>query len=684
MPTSGTHITIVQRVAISDPDCKNLLGDPMADDTTSEGRKARFANLGAVGPDIFYALADYGADLQDLENFLMKVGGSFECVAELMGKVSRYIDGVESEITLGVSDSLHDTFNLIGAVFKEGLMALVVDGGVNLWPVFQPARQKDRPRKEWFWADYLHYIRSGKFVCKLLELARASDNENLLAYALGYLTHYVTDVVGHPYVNQVVQAPWRLYWQRHHLVENFIDAYVWDRWHIPQPPPAPPSTEEQPLDIVTKVPNTMGTGAPFTFARLNDLIAIGTPTLGDPVDSLVEAICQKIEKGLFDIGVAENMDAPAPNNSDFSAWTNMMYEALRSVYDEPRHPLNLATGLLGNPRPDGYPLPEDIAAAYSTMRLVLKLATEEKIQEPHPPDIRSDISAAVEKLASDIAKNINSIPPAPHINTSGSFSWDSLWDAVRNVAKWLGEAAAGLGKAIFDFILDSIAVAGTVISDSIKYALYLFNKFLFSLYRSFRDVLMLAAYSVPFTDQLTVNMGGPFNTASLWRWDGNQQYPVEERAEEVLGWGSHYAPMRPPASYPDATFELPPVTGAAPYRPGVDGNPTLPDDFIDAPRQGDMFDKKGPLQLPVEPDKESPNFGGAIANCIRGIQLAMQGFPDGTDLPDYNLDGDRGYAWPTWDVDPPPDDPKRPPNLINPIQTKNNNPAQVNAVSVSG
>jgi hypothetical protein len=314
---------------------------------------------------------------------------------------------------------------------------------------------------------------------------------------------------------------------------------------------------------------------------------------------------------------------------------------------------------------------------------VLKLATEEKIQEPHPPDLRSDISAAVEQLASDISKDIHSIPPAPHINTSGSFSWDSLWDAIRNVAEWLGKAAAAVGKVIFDFIRDSIAVGGTVISDLIKYALYLLNKFLFSLYRSFRDVLMLAAYSVPFTDQLAVNMGGPFNTASLWRWDGNRQYLVEERAEEVAKVG-HYAPMRPPASYPNATFELPSVTGIAPYRPSIDGKPTLPDDFIDAPRQDDMFSEKGPLQLPVKPDAESRNFGGAIENCIRGIQLAMQDFPDGTDLPDYNLDGDRGYAWPTWDVDPPPDDLKRPPNLISPIQTKNNNPAHVNAVSVSG
>ena len=54
-----------------------LLGDPSADDTTPQGRKARFANLGAVGPDVFYSMADYGGDLQDLENFLIKVAGSF-------------------------------------------------------------------------------------------------------------------------------------------------------------------------------------------------------------------------------------------------------------------------------------------------------------------------------------------------------------------------------------------------------------------------------------------------------------------------------------------------------------------------------------------------------------------------------------------------------------------------------
>lgn len=702
MPTSGTHITIVQRLAISDPAFMALLGDPAADDTTPEGRKARFANLGAVGPDIFYAMADYGADLQDLENFLMKVAGTFQCVGELMGKIDRYVSGIESVITFGISDELQKSFTLLSAAFNEGLMALIINGGVNLWPVFEPAREKDLPREQWYWADYLHYIRSGTFVRALLN--KSQGNPNLHAYALGYLTHYVTDVVGHPYVNQVVQAPWRLYWQRHHLVENFIDAYVWDRWHTSNPPPAPPSTEEQPLDTVTSVPNAQGTGAPYTFSRLNDLIAVGVPTLNDPVDGLIEAICQKIEQGLFDLGVAEDMDAPAPGDNDFVAWTEMMAEALAEVYQDDRHPTNLHKTLsgLGHPRPGGFPKAEDIAAAYNAFRLVLRFATEEKIQEPQPPDIAADISSALQQIAVDVSNVLNTIPPPPSINTSGSFSLDALWDAVKNAAEWLAAVAAAVAEAVFDFIKGVINTVGTAVSDLIKYPLYLLNKAIFALYRQFRDVLVLAAYAVPFTDELAVNMGGPFNTSSLWRSMGNLRgtYPVEEVAEQRKTTGSSYAPFVPPGLASSATIEQPPVDWIAPYQPHVIDIqlalihvPTLPDDFIDAPLgPDDMFSERGPEEPVKTDDQLAPhsfadkqrNFGGALANSRRGIELAEERFPGGATLPDYNLDGDRGYAWPCWDVKNEPGEPGvTNPDLISPIDGAIN-PAHVNAVPVSG
>jgi hypothetical protein len=52
-----------------------------------------------------------------------------------------------------------------------------------------------------------------------------------------------------------------------------------------------------------------------------------------------------------------------------------------------------------------------------------------------------------------------------------------------------------------------------------------------------------------------------------------------------------------------------------------------------------------------------PDFGGAYENCIIAFQKAKAAEAAGVipdDLfPNYNLDGDRGYGWPTWDVKVP-------------------------------
>lgn len=666
MPTSATHITVVQRVAASGAPYAAILGnpDPLLMEDDPEAVKMRFAQLGSVGPDVFYAMADYGGDLQDLENFFVKVAGSFECIGELSEEINRYIDGTLSNITNGVTDSLQQTFGLISGTITEGLEALIISSGLNLWPVFEPARQKDLDRSKWFWADYLHYIRSGHFVRNLLDLSKGDDN--LTAYAHGYLTHYVTDVVGHPYVNQVVGAPWRLYWQRHHLVENFIDAYVWDRWHVPSPPPPPPTLEETPLDRLVSAPNAMGMGAPLTMSRLHDHITIGSLSLGDPVDAAVEAVCKAIHQGLFDLGVADAMPGPGTTDASFDAWCHLMVDALHKTYDsEPAgmSPMNLASSTLGiTPRPDGFPTPTDVGAAYGVFRLIMKIATEEKIAEPQPPNITSDVSAAVTKIFTDVASDLAGIPPPPSIPSGGSFSLDALWQSIKDWAQWVGDVAEAIGKAAFDFVKDTIAAAGTVVSDVIKYALYLINKALFALYRSFRDVLMMQAYAVPFTDQLTATFG-PLSMQTLWRSMGNSpSYPIEEIVAEAVKFPSSYNP----ALFPTGSTEQPPLPFAAPYAPHLAGGtashlvtvPTLPDDFLDAPLgKDDMFRKSGPQR----PTRRGPSiadtpkgFGGAIANSRRGIDLAIAGFPTGTMLPDYNLDGDRAYAWPTWDVNAPP------------------------------
>jgi hypothetical protein len=50
-------------------------------------------------------------------------------------------------------------------------------------------------------SELVHYVRTGDFV---LELLRQSEDANEYAFALGSLSHYTSDFVGHPAVNQAV------------------------------------------------------------------------------------------------------------------------------------------------------------------------------------------------------------------------------------------------------------------------------------------------------------------------------------------------------------------------------------------------------------------------------------------------------------------------------------------------
>jgi hypothetical protein len=205
------------------------------------------------------------------------------------------------------------------------------------------------------------------------------------------------------------------------------------------------------------------------------------------------------------------------------------------------------------------------------------------------------------------------------------------------------------------------------------------NKALFAVYNAFRDVLVYAAYTMPYTNKLSVNMGGGNKSSILWQSAGNapyNSYPVEEIPEERKKIASSYAPFVPPNKQSASQngngsifLEHPNFTFTAPYQP-VAGSMLTPDVFLDPPLGPDnMFLKTGPQQpakAPVEANAQtyvSPlvnsfsvvwkNFGGAVANSIKGIELAEAGFPDNSIFPNYNLDGDRSYAWPCWDITDP-------------------------------
>jgi len=143
MPTSATHITIVQRIAASNPRYEAILGSPDPTLAAPDPRliKMRYAALGACGPDFLYALVDYGADIQDLENILVKTAAKFSSLADVMSGIQHVVDGAVSTLTLGLSDSLSQTAQVVTAVMNEGLYALLASGGFNPLAFFEPQRQ---------------------------------------------------------------------------------------------------------------------------------------------------------------------------------------------------------------------------------------------------------------------------------------------------------------------------------------------------------------------------------------------------------------------------------------------------------------------------------------------------------------------------------------------------------------
>ena len=54
-----------------------------------------------MGPDIFYAMLDYGGGIQELEDVVLKIAGTFRCVGQLSSQLNNLIDSGLNDLTEG-------------------------------------------------------------------------------------------------------------------------------------------------------------------------------------------------------------------------------------------------------------------------------------------------------------------------------------------------------------------------------------------------------------------------------------------------------------------------------------------------------------------------------------------------------------------------------------------------------
>jgi hypothetical protein len=206
-----------------------------------------YVALGAIGPDIFFLLPDFkkpwGARIwgamnhvRDLymwldDNFI----GPFE---DTMGSVAGALDEEVNALSGGVVESLAQVSSATFALLRESTFVLATRS-YDFFGVLGSGPQAGYDEQVFFWSDMLHYRRTSEFPAYLWAHAGDADPSGEAdpdyfaqadarrAFALGWMSHVAADITGHCFVNEKCGGPFRLHWQRHHVVENHMDAHVY-------------------------------------------------------------------------------------------------------------------------------------------------------------------------------------------------------------------------------------------------------------------------------------------------------------------------------------------------------------------------------------------------------------------------------------------------------------------------
>lgn len=202
--------------------------------------------VGALGPDLFFMLPDFkaplGSPLLNVAEWVLDVWEEVESLIldpldEWLGPVGANNSDLLAAFTGGVSTELAFAMDeLMGAIQSE-IMSLLTRMR-DLFGLLTSGVPQGLEESAFYWSDLLHYRRTYDVPRVLYrngrdaEAAATTDAQRLdgqaqQAFALGWMVHCGTDVVGHAFTNAKSGGPFRLHWQRHHLVENHFDAQAY-------------------------------------------------------------------------------------------------------------------------------------------------------------------------------------------------------------------------------------------------------------------------------------------------------------------------------------------------------------------------------------------------------------------------------------------------------------------------
>ena len=614
--------------------------------------RSNFAALGAIGPDLFFFLPDFrdtkvgpvdiplSSVLANFVHYLLKL---YDAVDPYVTKWEKYLGPITedtqeeiSRLTGGLSEVVGDVAGELSGILITALEDLATQNW-DLFTFFSMGHNKGWDEQAFLWSDMLHYRRTGQFGRALWRSASAMEDtderEKAQAYALGYMTHVGADVTGHAFVNAIAGGPFRLHWQRHHLVENHMDSF----WYL-RDPNRPGSTTQYPQ---------------FTESALYYDVAFDesdgsvVPRPGYPTGNTLRENWERRRLLDIDSTLAEPI-------------ATLLHDAIKDVfYSNGVHPRILR-------EEDGRPTVELIEETYRLLFAFLKLTTVDGFshEPPAPPDVFPNLQFPT--------------PSDPQESAPGSDSGDSNWFddlldfllSIINGLAYILEVAVYLATLPWAILAD---LATYPIRIGLYYALELP---LYHLLKTFRSALVMTGYFMPMDDEISlglVTIGLP--DAAVFQMvmadigdvfpansqDAVDKNPFADRLYPHLfateSDGRTPAEFHSPWLYPAGQPTENEGTIAGPYprraNPNVLFQPVATNaavrDQLETSPSPQWVDQNARAML-----RADTHLGDATSFSAYQIWLHTRSSPqpaNGKDIPyvDWNLDADRGYGYKSWD-----------------------------------
>lgn len=601
MPGPIVHLIVQQRMPSYLSELGGQKGRKYADLLNADVCSP-YAAFGSMGPDfLFFSTREYGNAIGDFVNFIFKIYDAIEPFVNFYKTtIEPVANAIENAILALLPDDLVALINQIGdtaQLLSDTIVASigrVITSQVDLFYPFYPKIQQGAAEKDWYWFDFLHYRRTGRFCSTMWKLA--AGDADLQRYCLGYASHIATDVVGHPFVNAIVGGPYRNHWHRHKLVENWIDAYA--RRHY---------------DELSSVYKCLNIDSKDHYLSHN--------IAGSYYSRLCEFPGQKMPPKL----------------------SAMFVKALDETFagrDAILHPP------MFNP-----------ADLDSTYRLWLRwFERSTSIGQALPPTPVGPPGSVVAGLVSDYVSGLKSIwggggGPSGG-SSSGGFNVLAIFAAIGKFIANLAQTVAYTVKWIVTHAVEIIALPVSEAIQTIRWLLYQIQKGVYDIYDNARFAMVLGGYLFPDARDLDkLPWGRAFTNTSFAHWTGGPAvnfltYPRKRQAYAFTGATALH--LLSPSTLPETlSAEAMPrpffgqnpeafISGHFPYDPRIEALYKCKDD------DGPTFDFTRTVD---QSTWTTPQLGSALSLCGRLIGNHLEA------LPNFNLDGDRGYGYKTWRVD---------------------------------